>query len=64
MCRREAAIHQNLFATFEPVAALGQRSWHGAARVLGRTVAGMSYGVYSSGPGLKRLRDVIELVKF
>jgi hypothetical protein len=28
--------------------------------VLGRTVAGMSYGVYSSGPGLKRLRDVIE----
>ena len=31
-----------------------------AARVLGHTIAGMSYGVYSSGPGLKRLAAVVE----
>jgi hypothetical protein len=31
-----------------------------AARVLGHTISGMSYGVYSSGPGLKRLAAVVE----
>jgi integrase len=35
-----------------------------AARVLGHTVAGMSYGVYSSGPGLKRLAAVIEAIEY
>jgi hypothetical protein len=34
-----------------------------AARMLGHTVAGMSYGVYSSGPGLKRMAGVIEAFK-
>jgi integrase len=35
-----------------------------AARVLGHTVAGMSYGVYSSGPGLKRLAGVVEEIGY
>jgi integrase len=35
-----------------------------AARVLGHTVAGMSYGVYSSGPGLKRLAAVVEAIEY
>jgi integrase len=35
-----------------------------AARVLGHTVAGMSYGVYSSGPGLKRLAAVVEEIAY
>jgi hypothetical protein len=35
-----------------------------AARVLGHTIAGMSYGVYSSGPGLKRLAAVVEEIAF
>jgi hypothetical protein len=35
-----------------------------AARVLGHTIAGMSYGVYSSGPGLKRLAAVVEAIEY
>jgi integrase len=35
-----------------------------AARVLGHTIAGMSYGVYSSGPGLKRLAAVVEEITY
>jgi integrase len=35
-----------------------------AARILGHTIAGMSYGVYSSGPGLKRLAAVIEAIAY
>ena len=35
-----------------------------AARVLGHTMAGMSYGVYSSGPGLKRLAAVVEAIEY
>lgn len=35
-----------------------------AARVLGHTIAGMSYGVYSSGPGLKRLAAVVESIEY
>jgi integrase len=35
-----------------------------AARVLGHTIAGMSYGTYSSGPGLKRLAAVIEEIAY
>ena len=35
-----------------------------AARVLGHTIPGMSYGVYSSGPGLKRLGAVVESIAY
>jgi integrase len=35
-----------------------------AARVLGHAIEGMSYGVYSSGPGLKRLAAVVEEVRY
>ena len=35
-----------------------------AARVLGHTIPGMSYGVYSSGPGLKRLAAVVEAIEY
>jgi integrase len=35
-----------------------------AARVLGHTIAGMSYGTYSSGPGLKRLAAVVEEIAY
>jgi integrase len=35
-----------------------------AARVLGHTISGMSYGVYSSGPGLKRLAAVVEEIAY
>jgi integrase len=36
-----------------------------AARVLGHTVAGMSYGTYSqAGPGLKRVAAVVEEIKY
>jgi integrase len=35
-----------------------------AARVLGHAIAGMSYGVYSSGPGLKRLAGIIEEIRY
>jgi integrase len=35
-----------------------------AARVLGHAIAGMSYGVYSSGPGLKRLAAVVEEIRY
>jgi len=35
-----------------------------ASRVLGRTVAGMSYGVYNTGPGLKRLAAVVEAIEY
>jgi integrase len=35
-----------------------------AARVLGHSVAGMSYGTYSSGPGLKRLAAVVEEIQY
>jgi integrase len=35
-----------------------------AARVLGHAVKGMTYGVYSTGPGLKRLAAVIEEVVY
>jgi len=32
--------------------------------VLGHAIAGMSYGVYSTGPGLKRLAAVVEEIGF
>jgi integrase len=35
-----------------------------AARVLGHAIEGMSYGVYSSGPGLKRLAAVVEEIHY
>jgi len=35
-----------------------------AARVLGHAIAGMSYGVYSNGPGLKRLAGIIEEIRY
>jgi integrase len=35
-----------------------------AARVLGHAIEGMSYGVYSTGPGLKRLAAVVEEVHY
>jgi hypothetical protein len=35
-----------------------------AARVLGHAIAGMSYGVYSTGPGLKRLAAVVEAIEY
>ena len=35
-----------------------------AARVLGHAIEGMSYGVYSTGPGLKRLAAVVEEIHF
>jgi len=35
-----------------------------AARVLGHAIAGMSYGVYSSGPGLKRLAGIVEEIRY
>jgi len=35
-----------------------------AARVLGHAIAGMSYGVYSSGPGLKRLAAIVEAIRY
>jgi len=35
-----------------------------AARVLGHKIDGMSYGVYSSGPGLKRLAAIVEEIKY
>lgn len=35
-----------------------------AARVLGHTIPQMSYGVYSSGPGLKRLAGVVEQIAY
>jgi integrase len=35
-----------------------------AARVLGHAIEGMSYGVYSSGPGLKRLAAVVEEIRY
>ena len=35
-----------------------------AARVLGHAIEGMSYGVYSSGPGLKRLAAVVEEISY
>jgi len=35
-----------------------------AARVLGHAISGMSYGVYSSGPGLKRLAGIVEEIRY
>jgi integrase len=35
-----------------------------AARVLGHSIEGMSYGVYSTGPGLKRLAAVVEDIHY
>ena len=35
-----------------------------AARILGHDIPGMSFGTYSSGPGLRRLRDEVEKIKF
>src|SRR6516225_1145602 len=35
-----------------------------AARVLGHAIAGISYGVYSSGPGLKRLAGIVEEIHY
>ncbi len=35
-----------------------------AARVLGHNIPGMSYGVYSTGPGLKRLAAVVEAIEY
>ena len=46
------------------VAAIRVVSQTDAARVLGHKIAGMSYGVDSSGPGLKRLAAVIEAIAY
>jgi integrase len=35
-----------------------------AARILGHAVSGMSYGVYSTGPGLIRLKAVVEQIAY
>jgi integrase len=35
-----------------------------AARVLGHTIPGMTYGTYSTGPGLKRLAAVVEEISY
>jgi integrase len=35
-----------------------------AARVLGHTIPGMSFGIYSTGPGLKRLAAVVEEITY
>jgi integrase len=35
-----------------------------AARVTGHAIGGMTYGVYSSGPGLKRLAAVVEAIEY
>jgi integrase len=35
-----------------------------AARVLGHAIEGMSYGVYSTGPGLKKLAAVVEEISY
>ena len=35
-----------------------------AARVLGHDIPGMSFGTYSNGPGLKRLREVVEQIRY
>jgi integrase len=35
-----------------------------AARVLGHTIPGMTYGTYSTGPGLKRLAAVVEDITY
>jgi integrase len=35
-----------------------------AARALGHTIPGMSYGVYSTGPGLRRLAAVVEAITY
>src|SRR5262249_4315733 len=35
-----------------------------AARVTGHTIEGMTYGVYSTGPGLKRLAAVVEEISY
>jgi integrase len=35
-----------------------------AARILGHAVSGISYGVYSTGPGLKRLAAVVEEISY
>jgi len=35
-----------------------------AARVTGHAIEGMTYGVYSSGPGLKRLAAVVEAIEY
>jgi hypothetical protein len=40
------------------------RSRPDSARVLGHAVKGMSDGVYSSGPGLKRLAAVVEEIAY
>jgi len=32
--------------------------------VLGHAISGMSYGVYSSGPGLKRLAGIVEEIRY
>jgi integrase len=34
------------------------------ARILGHKISGMSFGTYSEGPGLARLRDVVELIRY
>jgi integrase len=34
------------------------------ARVLGHKIPGMSFGTYSRGPGLARLRNVVELIRY
>jgi hypothetical protein len=35
-----------------------------AARILGHTIPGMTFGVYSTGPGLKRLAGVVEAIEY
>jgi hypothetical protein len=35
-----------------------------AARILGHDIPGMSFGTYSRGPGLRRLRDVVERIRY
>ena len=41
-----------------------EQSQTDAARVLGHAIAGMSFGVYSTGPGLKRLAAVVEAINY
>jgi hypothetical protein len=41
-----------------------ERAQTDAARVLGHAIAGMSYGVYSTGPCLKRLAAVVEEINY
>jgi hypothetical protein len=35
-----------------------------AARITGHTIEGMTYGTYSTGPGLARLKVIIEQIRY